>query len=188
MDMHSPLPDDNYERYRTTPVAVKPFDPRSRDVARRMIASLHDALPSAALAHRGSTAWGIAGKGDIEIGVYPADGAWDDAISLLSKRYGSPGSLEDEYARFNHACEAYEIEIIVLRGRVAARDVTLHTIMAGNPRLLAEYEQVKLQHAYSRREYQRHKDMFFAAVLASLPADHNEASIAGRHTEGDMSC
>ena len=35
------------------------------------------------LAHRGSTAFGIAGKGDVEIGVYPADEAWAEVLERL---------------------------------------------------------------------------------------------------------
>jgi GrpB-like predicted nucleotidyltransferase (UPF0157 family) len=162
-------PAEYYDRFRTKPVTVKPFDPAARLVAGRYAALLEQMLPGIDIVQRGSTAWGIAGKGDIELGVYPAAGDWERVIETLAGRYGPPPSVGEDYARFNDSAEGYEIEIILLRGYEADVDRALHAYLPKHPELLAEYERIKRAYAYSRREYQRQKDRFFARVVAMIP-------------------
>jgi GrpB-like predicted nucleotidyltransferase (UPF0157 family) len=171
-------PDEYYERYKTRPVVVKPFDPAATEVAHRYIRRLRQLLAGlhAGLALRGSTAWGIAGKGDIEIGVYPEGEEWKHVLRALEDSYGPPGNVEPDYARFNDSLGGFEIEIIVLRGYSAVLDHRLASFLAQRPDLLAEYEQVKRQYAFSRREYQRQKDCFFARVVAMMPDEENDGS------------
>ncbi len=67
--------------------------------------------------------------------------------------------------------KGYEIEFIVLRGDEAELDHKLHAYLQAHPDVLAQYEQVKRDYAFSRREYQRHKDQFFAGVIAIIPEE-----------------
>lgn len=164
-------PPGYYERFKERPVTVKSFDPASRAVAQRYMERLGRMLDGldAGLQLRGSTAWGIAGKGDIEIGVFPGEGAWDNVIARLAQTFGLPPSLEENYARFNDNAEEFEIEIILLRGYEAEVDRRLSVYMPAHPDLLEEYAALKQRYCFSRREYQRHKDEFFAQVVAAIP-------------------
>lgn len=169
-----PLPadDDYYERrYKTTPLAFKPFNPAATEIAARVIAGLHTLLAGlpGEIAHRGSTAWGIGGKGDIEIGVFPDGEAWSPSLDRLSAHYGAPGSISENYARFNDTVDGYEVEVILLRGYEAEVDRRVDAFLRARPDLLQEYEDIKRAFSSSRREYQRHKDRFFARIVALVP-------------------
>lgn len=41
--------------------------------------------------------------------------------------------------------------------------------MKSHPKILREYEKVKQQYAYSKREYQIQKDKFFRKVITMIP-------------------
>lgn len=166
-------PDGYYERFSTKPVAVMPFDERAPAVAAAYGEGLARILRDAdvTILHRGSTALGIAGKGDIEFGVYPAAEDWDRVIARLQAIYGPPGSLETDFARFNHESDGFQIEIILLRDDAARLDRALHSYLRNHPALLLEYEAVKRRSSYSRREYQRQKDAFLRMVVAMIPDD-----------------
>jgi GrpB-like predicted nucleotidyltransferase (UPF0157 family) len=160
-----------YERFSTAPVVIKPFDARSRQVASdyaERLRALLDGL-DVEIHLRGSTAFGIAGKGDIEFGVYPEDKDWAKALGKLEGVYGEPGNCQENYVRFNDSLSDHEIEVIVLRGYEAVVDRRLADYLLEHPELLREYEQLKRNYAFSRREYQRQKDRFFRRVVASIP-------------------
>jgi GrpB-like predicted nucleotidyltransferase (UPF0157 family) len=164
-------PPEYYEHFKTRPVPFKPFDERSVAVAcsyvERLVRILRDF--DVEITHRGSTALGIAGKGDIEIGVYPMDEDWAGVVATLQAVYGPPGSLEDNFGRFDDIAEGFEIEIILLRGYEAEVDRKLHAYLREHAELRAKYEHVKRQYCYSKREYQRQKDIFLRRVVEMIP-------------------
>ena len=164
-------PASYFQKFDTAPVTIRPFDPRSTDVAAEYLAKLRGLFGDldTELAHRGSTAFGIAGKGDVEIGVYPADEAWGEVLERLEGCCGQAGNAEENYVRFNDAVGEYEIEVIVLRGHEARVDKRLTAYLSGHAELLGEYEEIKRKHAYSKREYQRAKDRFLRAVVEMMP-------------------
>ncbi len=116
----------------------------------------------------GSTAYGISGKGDIEYGVYPSDAEWEETLQLLKCHFGNPGHVEPDYARFNAMETDQEIEIIVMRGRQAEIDQRLQTYLLTHRKVLQEYEQIKAQFSFSKREYQKQKDGFLEKVISIL--------------------
>jgi hypothetical protein len=118
---------------------------------------------------RGSTAFEIAGKGDIEFGVFPGEDDWGKTLGKLEDVYGEPGNRQENYVRFNDFFGDYEIEVIVLRGYHATVDRRLADYLLGQPELLQEYVRLKERYSYSRREYQRQKDRFFQRVVAAIP-------------------
>lgn len=150
---------------------IGPFDPKAREVGQAYIDQLQQHLiefkPKITL--RGSTAFGIAGKGDIELGVYPKATDWQRIIEQLKGRYGKIGNLEKNYARFNDELKGFEVEIILLKGHDAEVDQKLTAHLLSRPKLLKDYEQVKLNSAYSKREYQKAKDKFLRKVIKNIP-------------------
>jgi GrpB-like predicted nucleotidyltransferase (UPF0157 family) len=168
-------PADYFDKFDTAPVSITPFDPRSTEIAAEYLVKLRDLFGGldVELAHRGSTAFGIAGKGDVEVGVYPSDEAWGEVLERLEDFCGQAGNVEENYVRFNDAVDEYEIEIIVLRGYEARVDKRLTEYLMGHTELLGEYEKIKRRYAYSRREYQRAKDRFLRAVVEMIPDEQS---------------
>ena len=168
-------PADYFDKFDTDPVSIKPFDPRSKTIAAKYLVKLRDLFIGldAELSPRGSTVFGIAGKGDIEIGVYPSEETWAEVLQRLEGVYGGAGNNEETYVRFNDASGDYEIEIIVLRGYAAKVDKQLATYLKEHPELLKEYEDVKKKYAYSKREYQRAKDRFLRSVVRMIPDEQS---------------
>jgi GrpB-like predicted nucleotidyltransferase (UPF0157 family) len=164
-----------FDKFDTDPVSIKPFDPRSRTIAAECLVKLRDLFTGldTELSHRGSTAFGISGKGDVEIGVYPSEETWAEVLQRLEGVYGEAGNIEKNYVRFNDARGDYEIEIIVLRGYEAKVDKRLAEYLKEHPELLKDYEDVKKKYAYSKREYQRAKDRFLRSVVRMIPDERS---------------
>lgn len=165
------LPDSYFDKFKGKPVKLYPFDPKSRKIAVDYIEKLTRLLGDfkAEFLHRGSTAFGIAGKKDIEIGVYPSDKDWDNVLEKLKSHYGKVGNLEKNYARFNDLVDDFEIEVILMRGCEAEVDRKLTNYLMNHPKLLEEYEKLKYKYAYSKKEYMIQKDRFLREVVETIP-------------------
>lgn len=160
-----------FERFSTNPVLIKPFDPRSLEVAAKYKKRLDILLKPFRLiaCHRGSTYFGIAGKGEIEFGVYPKKEDWYKVLVAIINYYKAIGNLENEYARFNDNSEGFEVEIILMTGHIAVVDKKLNEYLKSNPVLLKEYEEVKRKWPFSKREYMVQKDKFLRTVVSQIP-------------------
>jgi hypothetical protein len=166
-------PPEYFNKFDTTPVSIRPFNPRSKVIADEYLDKLRYLFEglNTELAHRGSTAFGIAGKGDIELGVYPSTQVWGEVLERLKVFYGLPGNVEENYVRFNDTIDGYEIEIIVLREHEAEVDKRLTKYLMENTDLLKEYEDVKMRFAFSKKEYQKAKDRFLRTVVEMIPEE-----------------
>lgn len=171
MKLPPTFPDKYWQKFSHTPVEVRPHDPQSLIVTHKYIKTLKSItkdLPIEMIYHRGSTAWGIAGKGDIEIGLIPDHNCWFEVVVVLSQHYRGLGNLDEEYARFNDNFQGFEIETILMRGYTLTLDIALHEYMPKHPDVLAEYEQIKLKYTHSTREYNFQKDQFFRQIIPQL--------------------
>lgn len=165
-----------FEKFDTSPIFIKPFDPQSRVVAAECLSELNSLLDGfeVELCLRGSTAFGIAGKGDIDLGIYCRRIDWESVLARLIDRFGDPGNLEQDYARFEYRCKSSEIEIILLKGYAAKVDRCLTAYLASHFELLHTYEKIKLEHSKSKREYQIEKDRFLRAVIEMIPDEEEQ--------------
>jgi len=163
-----------FNRFNTGPVDIKPFDSKSIGVVDAYIKKLDILLRpfGLGLVHRGSTYFRIAGKGEIEFGIYPGEEKWPKVISALTSYYnGVVGKLEPNYARFNDTFEGFRVEVIVMKGREALVDLALTKYLISHPQLLKDYEAVKQKYSYSKREYYAQKDKFLRSVVERIPED-----------------
>lgn len=161
-----------FNKFSTKPVVLKSYDPQSPIIAHEYITQLKKLLqqfPKVEIVHRGSTLFGILGKGDIEMGLYIPEDQWFDVLILLINYYKEIGNLEKDYARFNDEYKGYEIEVILFTGYNALVDKRVTEYMKNNTDLLKKYEYVKRKYAYSKREYQIQKDKFFRKVIEDIP-------------------
>ena len=164
--------DDKYfKKYKTKLVKIKPYNPKQKQIANKEIEKLRKLLDDKRvnIIIRGSTAFEILGKGDVEVGVYPKANSWDTTPMKLRGVCGEPDNLEKDYARFNLEHQGCEIEIIVLKGYEAKLDRALTQYLQQNPDLLEEYVGLKKKYKYSKREYQIQKNNFFIKVSRLIP-------------------
>lgn len=160
-----------FQKFNTKPVIIKPYDPMSKVVAEKYIKKLDNLFEgfNVEIIHRGSTAFKISGKGDVEIGVYPTEQLWHQVLEKLINQYSRIGVIEKNYARFNDEIYGFEIEIIVLKGYEATVDKKLTNYLMTNQEILKKYEQLKIKYAFSKREYQNQKDKFFREIVSMIP-------------------
>jgi len=168
------FPDKYWLKFSDDPVKIIPFNTNSKKIARKYIEQLKkltSSLSISAIYHRGSTALGISGKGDIEIGLIPKKNCWFETIILLTNHYKGIGNLDNDYCRFNDIFDGFDIEIILMRGYSAFLDKKIIKYLLANPELLKEYESVKKKYSFSKKEYNRHKDKFFRKVTKIIPEE-----------------
>lgn len=163
--------DDNYFlKYKEKPVNLYPYSSKQLRIARLYIKKIKRLLKryDCEFHIRGSTYFKIMGKGEVEIGIYPKSD-WNICIDILTQEFSAPENLEKNYARFNDKYENKEVEIIVLDSYEAEVDMKLHKYLKSSPKLLKEYIQIKKDYCFSKREYQRHKNIFLEKVIKQIP-------------------
>jgi len=167
------FPPEYFLRYKQKPVKIKTFTKRQERVGQLSLKKINKLLKEfdVKVIVRGSTAFKVSGKGDVEIGVYPRAGDWKKIITTLTHFFGRPESKEKNYVRFNFLSKKTEVEIIVLKGREGYVDLKLHEYLLSHPTLLKEYESVKIKYAYSKREYNFRKNEFLRMVEKMIPED-----------------
>ena len=167
--------DDKYfEKYSDKPVKIIPFSKRQVKIGDIYLDRLRKLLVGldCRFMLRGSSLFGISGKGEVEVGIYPKEKNWKEVLKKLAKKYGEPENLEKHYARFNDEYEEVEIEIIVLKDHDAQVDLALHKYLVSKPKLLREYEKIKKRSAFSKREYMKEKNKFLAGVIEEIPDNY----------------
>ena len=167
--------DDSYfEKYRTTPVKIRPFSPKQTKVGHQVLVNLKQQLIDFEIdyAIRGSTAFEISGKGEVEVGVYPKPQDWQKVLAKLVEYYGPLEQSEADYARVNSEIDDTEIEIVIFKEHEAEVDKKLHRFMIDHPDLLKKYEQLKKDNCYSKRQYMIAKNNFLSDVVSSIPEDY----------------
>ncbi len=159
-----------FDKFKDKPVHIKPFDPSLVLIAQKYIKKLKKILSSfnPQIVHRGSTTFGIAGKNEIELGIYPKPKDWQKIIDLLTGCYGQVNNLEKNYARFNDVYKDTEIEIILMKGYDAFLDKKLFSYLVSHPVLLKKYEKLKYKYCYSKKDYMIQKDKFFRNVIKDI--------------------
>lgn len=160
-----------FARYKDKPVQIKPYDPQTRILAGEYLAKLQTLISKWKIKPvlRGSTAFGVAGKGEIEIGLYPKNKDWYDLVIFLINHFRGIGNLEADYARFNDLFKGQEIEIILMKGYQARVDKKLFEFLITHLKVLKEYEMVKRKYSFSKKEYMIQKHQFFDRIIKSLP-------------------
>jgi len=167
--------DDSYfDIYKDKKVRIIPFSNKQTDIANKVIAKVKGQLLEFDIEYsiRGSTVFKISGKGEVEIGVYPKPKDWKNVINKLAQLYGPMEQEEENYARVNSMMDDIEIEIIVLKEHEAVVDIKLHKYLINNPELLKQYEQLKVDNCFSKKQYMIAKNNFLSEVIELIPEDY----------------
>ena len=149
-------------------VHLQPFNPMTQVIASEIISRIREALPSADVFYFGSSALGLFGENDIDLGVidaqeYVASGA------TLESLFGLPLKIDEKnhVVRWEFVQEGFLVELFLSDALAGRRREHLH-----NHELLQEDEQ--LRDAYQnlkrasvglpKREYMKKKLEFFNAL------------------------
>lgn len=148
---------------------VKPWDPRTHEVARKLKAEIKSVAPEVEVLYTGASALGIPGINDIDICILSPRKDFEKHLPNLEKVLGKPQKVGEENIRWVHIeIEGFEVDAHMtdpdneqLQGHLR-----LVEILKDNPRLLKEYTKIKEQASgLLYREYQRRKYEFYNRVL-----------------------
>lgn len=161
------------EKYKDKPNKIAPFNPQTRKIAEQYTARIDKLL--AGYEHQtllmGAVAFGIAGKKDIDIGVYTDEKNWKYILNLIKEEFGDPEAEEKDFARFiivDQRNSGYEVEIHVYKGYEGELEMKLTKFLKYNKKLTKELEKIKTNFAYSKKEYQWQKNKFYRKVIDQL--------------------
>jgi hypothetical protein len=177
---YTPLPDSYFEEYSTLPVKIKPFDPKTKEIALKYLDKLIVILSESeeSLAHAstlvdieigGSTALEMEGKGDIEINIYCTPKNWNQVNTILLSYYQTLENKHKEYRRYADISEEIQIEIIVTKGKTAYMQKNVLHYIQTHPEVWEAYRLCKHEFAYSKRVYCLKKTRFFERIQQELP-------------------
>lgn len=161
---------EDYDKFTTRPVPIRPFDPDSKRAALVYGARLNERLAPIGVAAElhGSLVLEIAGKGEWEYALYPSPDQWYPTLTLLVNHFRGVYLMSEELVMFNDVCDGHNVEVIVMRGNAAACNQAIMRHWREHPAATAIYEAEKYRHAHSKRDYYRWKDGFIADILESL--------------------
>jgi GrpB-like predicted nucleotidyltransferase (UPF0157 family) len=157
----------------TTKVKIFPHNPRVMEVFKLQKAELQSILGSDAIVlHKGASAWGISGKGDVDIYVPVAVEQFDDYFERLRPMLGEPGShYRHERVRWNRQVEEFEVEIfLVNKNAEFYKDSLLFwNHVETHSDVLAQYGKIKEEaEGTSTREYYTRKAIFISRIMQSI--------------------
>jgi hypothetical protein len=161
---------ESIDRLPDEPIDIEPFDPISKQKAGIYCERLNRILaPFGACAElSGSLELEIATKGEWDLAIFLNDEQWFPMLVCLINRFHSNHFLEDDFAVFTDQSEGTDVEVFPMRDLAAQRNRAILDYWRNNPAALKEYEQGKLQHAFSKREYYRWKDEYIARIVEAV--------------------
>lgn len=156
----------DFQRIPEEPVILRPFDPKTRQIAQRYKVRLDKLLsPFGLKVHiKGSTILSIEGKGEIDLRIFVPDRKWLVILKYFINYYRRVETLEYEYALFVDFYQDSKIEIGLVRGERARIERKISNYLKSHADTLAEYGKLKRKYAYSARAYIRQKDKFFRSI------------------------
>lgn len=160
-----------FEQFRTTPLKLSPFDPNAKKIANRYIEEIQNLLfeTKCTVRLRGSTAFEILGKGDIDIAVYSSEKEYSLIKKIITREFVKPVAEGIDFTAYEFAEDAYKIEISLMKGIEARVDEKLTDFMLNNRHYIKEYEKLKKKYCFSKREYLIQRNMFFSKVVKLIP-------------------
>lgn len=171
MKLPNSLPDSHFKKYGDKPVKIKPYNPVYKKIAGEYLKTINKLLKPVGVkaTHIGATALGISGKGDVEFIVYPTKQQFDRVMVILVNHFKGIKQLNYGFAQFITKYKGYEIEVVVINDEEdAIRTKKLYRFFKKHPKVVKEYELVKINSAYSAEEYARAKDNFLRKIKSRL--------------------
>ena len=151
-------------------VKIQPYDPQVTEIFQEVKKEIQLLLgPETEVLHKGASAWGISGKGDVDIYIPVPANKFETTASILKETFGKPGSFYPlERVRWTRNVKDYEVEIFVMN-KASQRwkdSLVFWREMETNPKALEQYRILKEKaEGLTVREYYREKLEFYNQVL-----------------------
>ena len=165
---------ENQEKYLQTiseskNTEIKPWNPKTREVAYRLIDAIKNADPELGIIYTGASALGISGVNDLDFTVTCPIEDFGKHLPNLIEILGNPQKIGKENIRW----EGIQKEGFIVDVHMTDPDnpslkehIRLFELLKNNSELLNEYEVLKIKsNGASYREYQRRKYEFYNKVL-----------------------
>jgi GrpB-like predicted nucleotidyltransferase (UPF0157 family) len=164
-----PMSDDWFMKFSNTKkVKIVPHNPLIKTIFEEFKQILIKQLGNVEIKHMGASALSISGQGEIDLYIPTTPTKFKVIIKKLTKIYGKPGSLDFDWARFNHTYKNTDFEIMVMHKNCPdyQDNVKLFNYLKTNPSEAKKYEQLKEKYAkISKREYYKQKGIFIRKIL-----------------------
>lgn len=154
----------------TNKVKIVPYDPKVKDVFKEQKKEIQTILgEDATVLHEGASAWGISGKGDVDIYIPVPVDKFDYSFEKLKEALGEPGSYyHHERVRWNRESQNLEIEIFLVNQDAAfwKNSLIFWGYLKSHSETLEEYTKIKeAAEGTSTREYYTRKTLFINKIL-----------------------
>lgn len=110
--------------------------------------------------------------GDVEVAVYPKEGKFAEVVKILEREFGKPETERDDFVKFEIEVGEIEVSINVYQGYEALFCRNFTKYMLDHPKLIEEYQKIKQEFSYSKREYQKQKYKFYDRILPEIPDNY----------------
>ena len=159
-----------FDKYSKAAIPFREYDPVMKIIARKHVANIKSVLKSVPVEvlHRGASLFEIGGKGDIDIGIYTTSKNYQKVIGKVSELYFKPQIVGENFVAFYIEEEGFTVEISLMKGREAIVDNALTKYIVEHRELITEYEAIKRQYFYSKREYLIQRNKFFKRIIKDI--------------------
>lgn len=150
-------------------VEIFPYNPETKNVFKIIKAEILSFLPECKVYHKGSTALGISGQGEIDLYIPVSEHDFNVILSDLVEHFGKASSIYPlSRARFVKYFNNIKIEIFLINqdGDDWKNSEKFEFYLKNNKKYLKEYERLKQEYnGFSVREYYKNKIEFINKIL-----------------------
>lgn len=150
-------------------VEIKPWDPKTVEVAARIVQAIKMADPELEVIYTGASALGILGKNDLDFTIPCPVQDFTKHLPNLVSVLGQPEKVGKENIRWEGIQkEGYAVDVHMTdpNNPFLKEHIRLFDLLKNNAELLNEYKKLKEKsNGVSHKEYQRKKYEFYNKVL-----------------------
>src|SRR3989344_6773236 len=149
-------------------VLVKPWNHKGIDIASKIIDEIKGIAPNLEIMLFGSIPLKIAGQDDIDISVFCVKSQQAKHLSNFRKLFGEPIRMGKSSIAWEFQKDRFNVSVWLTdpNAETTKAQVKIFTLLKENPKLLREYENIKVKAKnLSYREYQRKKYQFYNKIL-----------------------
>lgn len=148
---------------------MKPWDPRSQEVAKRLITEIQSADSELEVFYNGASALGLPGVNDIDFILICPKENFNLHLPNLKNVLGDPAKIGEESVKWKpFQRDSYQVEVYMTGPDSPAfkEHLRLFELLKNDERLKNEYQKLKEEaNGLPYREYQRRKYEFYNKVL-----------------------
>lgn len=154
----------------TDKVKIVPYNPKTKDVFKKQERLIQSALgKESVVLHEGASAWGISGKGDVDIYIPVKVKSFNKVYEKLRSLLGDPGSYyQDERVRWNKVDDAIDVEIFLVNKEADfwKESIIFWDYIKSHHEALEKYRELKEKaNGSSTRKYYTKKIEFYNEIL-----------------------